>query len=318
MRRFDVCNGDADGLCAVRQWRADAPADAVLVTGLKREIALLQRVPAEAEEVLVCDIALERNHDALVRLLEHGARVCWFDHHASGEVPHHPRLEAHLDFSPGVCSSLLVDRHLHGRQRGWALVGAYGDELATAADQLATDSGFDAGRRAALRRLGRAINYNAYGEESTDPLIHPADLYALMARHADPFSLLAAEPVIAAIDRQRDDDLARAQGTQPAWHGDEACVIVLPDAPWSRRVGGAFANALAEAAPQQAQAVLRARPAGGYLVSVRAPRASPHGAQALCHAFGGSGRAAAAGIDQLPEAELGRFIDAFARARWAE
>ncbi len=317
MRRFDVCNGDADGLCALRQWRGEFPADAQLVTGLKREIALLQRVPAEAaDEVLVCDIALERNRDALLRLLACGARVRWFDHHAAGEVPRHAGLEAHLDFSPDMCSSLLVDHELHGRQRSWALVGAYGDEMTEVADRLAAGSGFDAAQRAALRRLGRTINYNAYGEQPSDPLIHPADLYALMARHADPFALLDAEPVIGSIERQRGDDLARAQGIAPAWDGDSARVVVLPDAPWSRRVGGTLANALGEAAPRQAQAVLRARPGGGYLVSVRAPRASPHGAQALCAAFGGSGRAAAAGIDRLPEAELGRFIERFSRSRW--
>ncbi|MFT3665304.1 hypothetical protein [Piscinibacter sp.] len=318
MRRFDVCNGDADGLCALRQWRAEFPADdAQLVTGLKREIALLQRVPDDAAEVLVCDISLARNRDALLRLLGHGARVRWFDHHAAGEVPQHAGLAAHLDFSPGMCSSLLVDRELGGRQRAWALVGAYGDEMGEAADHLGAAAGFDAERRAALRRLGRAINYNAYGEEPSDPLVHPAELYTLMARHADPFALLDAEPVIDAIDRQRGGDLALAHAVAPAWSGEQARVVVLPDAAWSRRIGGAFANTLGEAAPRQAQAVLRARPGGGYLVSVRAPRRSPHGAQALCAAFGGSGRAAAAGIDRLPEAELGRFVDAFTSARWA-
>lgn len=316
-RRFDVCNGDADGLCAVRQWRGEFAAQAELITGLKREIDLLQRVPLDAEEVLVCDISLARNREALQRLLERGARVRWFDHHAAGEPPHHAGLEARLDFSPGTCSSLLVDRHLQGRQRAWALVGAYGDELNEVAERLAVESGLDGERRSALRRLGRAINYNAYGEEPGDPLIHPADLYALMACHADPFTLLQAEPVIAAIDRQRDDDLAQARGLAPAWASDAARVTVLPDAPWSRRVSGALANALAEAEPRQAQAVLRTKPGGGYLVSVRAPRASPHGAQALCQAFGGSGRAAAAGIDHLPENDLARFIDRLAQANWA-
>ena len=42
MRRFDVCNGDADGLCAVLQWRLAHPEPATLVTGLKRELELLQ------------------------------------------------------------------------------------------------------------------------------------------------------------------------------------------------------------------------------------------------------------------------------------
>ncbi len=318
VRRFDVCNGDADGLCAVRQWRAERPAPSTLVTGLKREIDLLARVPVDAaDEVLVCDIAMVRNRDALLRLLEHGVRVRWFDHHAAGEVPPHANLEAHLDFAAGVCSSLLVDRHLQGRQRAWALVGAYGDEMTQEADRLADSSGFTAAQRATLRRLGQTINYNAYGEEAGDPLIAPAALYSLMARHADPLAMASEEPIVAAIDRQRDEDLARALAQKAAWRSDTAHVVVLPDAAWSRRVSGTLANALAERTPGQAQAVLRARPDGGYVVSVRAPRSAPAGAEALCRAFGGSGRAAAAGIDRLTDAEFAPFVERFAQTRWA-
>jgi len=316
-RRFDVCNGDADGLCAVRQWRLHEPAPATLVTGLKREIALLQRVPAErADEVLVCDVSLDRNRGALLRLLARGVRVRWFDHHAASQVSDDPGLEAHLDFGSEVCSSLLVDRALGGAQRAWALVGAYGDELGAVAERLAVASGFDERQRAALQRLGRAINYNAYGEEASDLRLHPADLYAVMARHADPFALLAAEPVIDEIDGQREADLRQARALAPSWQSTRARVVVLPDAAWSRRVCGVLANELAADRPDQAQAVLRARRSGDYLVSVRAPRSAPRGAAALCAAFGGSGRAAAAGIDALPSAELDRFIRAFAEARW--
>lgn len=316
-RRFDVCNGDADGLCAVRQWRLHEPAAATLVTGLKREIALLQRVPADrADEVLVCDVSMARNRAALLALLARGVRVRWFDHHAAGEVPADPALEAHLDFGAEVCSSLLVDRHLGGRHRAWALAGAYGDDMTAVADRLAADSGFDTRQRAALQRLGRAINYNAYGEEPTDVCLHPADLYAVMARHADPFALLAHEPVIEEIDLQREADLRQAQDLAPSWQSERARVVVLPDAPWSRRVSGVLANALATDRPGQAQAVLRSRRSGDYQVSVRAPRDAPHGAAALCAAFGGNGRTGAAGIDALPAAELERFIQAFAAARW--
>ena len=136
--RFDVCNGDADGLCSVRQWRLHDPSAARLITGLKRDIALLQQVPCvAASEVLVCDLSVQRNRPALDRLLEGGAQVRWFDHHWSGPVPAHQRLDAHLDFSNEVCTSLLVDRYLGGRFRAWALVGAYGDELTAVADRLA-------------------------------------------------------------------------------------------------------------------------------------------------------------------------------------
>lgn len=316
-RRFDVCNGDADGLCAVRQWRLHEPGPATLVTGLKREIALLQRVPADgADEVLVCDVSLERNRAALLHLLACAVRVRWFDHHAAGEVPDSPLLDAHLDFGAEVCSSLLVDRQLGGAQRAWALVGAYGDELTGVAERLAAASGFAESQRAALQRLGRAINYNAYGDELADVCLPPADLYAVMARHADPFSLLAAEPVIDEIDSQRSADLRQARALSPSWQSERARVVVLPDAAWSRRVSGMLANELAAERPDQAQAVLRARRGGNYLVSVRAPRSAPQGAASLCSPFGGNGRAAAAGIDALPSTELDRFMDAFAAARW--
>lgn len=317
VRRFDVCNGDADGLCAVRQWRLHEPAQSTLVTGLKREIALLQRVPADrADEVLVCDVSLARNRDALLPLLERGVAVRWFDHHDAGEVPVHCRLEAHLDFGSEVCSSLLVDRHLGGARRAWALVGAYGDALTAVADRLAAASGFDAAQRSALRRLGEAINYNAYGEQLSDVRIAPAEMYGVMSRHADPFALLAAEPVIDEIDAQREADLHQALALAPLWQGEQARVVLLPDAAWSRRVSGTLANALSDQKPDQAQAVLRPMRAGGYVVSLRAPRNRPQGAAAICAAFGGSGRAAAAGVDALPPSDIDRFVAAVAAARW--
>ncbi len=317
VQRYDVCNGDADGLCAVRQWRLHEPAAATLVTGLKREIDLLQRVPVEqASEVLVCDVSMQRNRAALDALLAAGARVRWFDHHAAGEAPVHDALEAHLDFGSDVCTSLLVDRWLEGRQRGWALVGAYGDDLVEVADRLAAGSGFTPAQRAALRRLGQAINYNAYGEEESDVCIAPAALYRIMACHSDPFTMLATEPVIDKIDAQRRADLQQALALAPSWQSDRARLVVLPDTPWSRRVSGSLANELASVRPTQAQAVLTLQRSGDLRVSVRAPRDAARGAYELCAAFGGGGRAAAAGIDALPTAELDRFVQAFSGARW--
>ena len=315
--RFDVCNGDADGLCAVRQWRLHDPSAARLITGLKRDIALLQQVPCVASsELLVCDLSMQRNRAALDRLLEGGAQVRWFDHHWSGPVPAHQRLDAHLDFSHEVCTSLLVDRYLGGRFRAWALVGAYGDELTTVADRLGEASGLDPLQRALLRRLGLAINYNAYGEDPSDVCIAPAGLYERLARHRSPWTLLRDEPVIHEIEACRRRDFRVAMGIQPHWETAQARVVVLPSAPWSRRVSGFLANALAAVHPEQAQAVLIERRDGHYTVSVRAPRTSPHGAHTVCQAFGGSGRAAAAGIDALPANALDPFVLALSQARW--
>ncbi|HJV50176.1 MAG TPA: acetyltransferase, partial [Noviherbaspirillum sp.] len=38
MTCFDVFNGDADGMCALRQLRLSEPREAIRITGLKREI----------------------------------------------------------------------------------------------------------------------------------------------------------------------------------------------------------------------------------------------------------------------------------------
>ena len=312
---YDVCNGDADGLCAVLQWRRHVPRQATLVTGLKRDIALLQRVPVErAREVLVCDVSMRRNRDALLRLLDAGAHVRYFDHHDAGPVPVHDGLEAHLDAGSEVCTSLLMDRHLGGRARAWALAGAYGDDLVTVADRLAAGSGFDAAQRTALRRLGQAINYNAYGEDEHDPLIAPADLYRTMAEWGDALAMATQAPIVAALDERRRADLAQGLALAPARRDEGSRVTILPDAAWSRRVIGSLANELAGAHPDEAQAVLRPLAPGGYAVSVRAPRSRPGGADALCRAFGGTGRAAAAGIDVLPAEALERFVRALSDA----
>jgi len=80
-------------------------------------------------------------------------------------------------------------------------------------------------------------------------------------------------------------------------------------------VQGAFANALATAAPEQAHAVLCRHAQGGYVVSVRAPVARPEGTDRLCRMFpGGGGRTAAAGIDDLAPERLPEFVRAFGEA----
>jgi len=51
---------------------------------------------------------------------------------------------------------------------------------------------------------------------------------------------------------------------------------------------------------------------GTLLVSVRAPLDRPEGADQLCRQFPtGGGRAAAAGVNQLPAEEVERFLDTF-------
>jgi hypothetical protein len=316
-RQIDVCNGDADGLCAVVQWRLAHPGPAELVTGLKRDIELLERVQAgPGDDVLVCDVSMHRNGPALRRLLGQGARVRYFDHHHPGDVPVHPQLQAHLDGDPCLCTSLLMDRFLQGRHRAWALVGAYGDNLGAVADRMADAGGWDAAQRAVLRRLGEAINYNAYGDTVADVHLPPDELFEHMHRHADPLQAWARDPVFAQLDERRCADLEQGLRAPLRWESVSTVVRELPDAPWSRRVVGVLANEMQLRDPARAQVVLKLRAQGGFLVSLRAPRDCAGSADALCRRFGGGGRAGAGGIDHLEADRVPDFLAALDQMDW--
>ena len=45
---IDVFNGDADGICALLQLRLQQPRESLRITGVKRDIALLERVNASS------------------------------------------------------------------------------------------------------------------------------------------------------------------------------------------------------------------------------------------------------------------------------
>jgi len=310
MTHFDVFNGDADGICSLLQLRFATPIDSVLITGAKRDIALLQRVDAQpGDAVTALDISVAVNRQSLLALLDRGVKIEYFDHHFAGELPKHAGLDAHLDASPGVCTGILVDRYLTGKQRIWAVVAAFGDNLAGPAQQLALSLALDSGRLADLRELGESLTYNAYGDSGADLIAHPSELYLSLLRSADPFRFMRNEPVFRQISEARRQDLEFAQQTKPEMALAGARVYMLPDAPWSRRVRGVFGNELANHSPELAHAILTPNAQGGYTVSVRAPLAKRMGADALCRQFAtGGGRSTAAGIDHLPTDQLREFV----------
>ena len=312
MTHFDVFNGDADGICALLQLRLAAPADAVLVTGAKRDIALLERVDARAgDAVTVLDVSADTNRVALASLLDRGVTVEYFDHHDAETLPTHPGLRAHIDRSAAMCTSLIVDRHLDGAQRSWAIVGAYGDNLTGPARACADALGLDDDQGRKLRELGDLLSYNAYGDAEADLVVAPERLYRALVAHRDPFAFLRDAPECRLIDDQKQADTALASLARPYATLAGGVVYVLPDEPWSRRMRGLLANDLANRFPRLAHAVITPDDSGCYTVSVRSPLERPQGADALCRAFpGGGGRRAAAGINHLPRDELDRFVAA--------
>lgn len=312
MPDFDVFNGDADGICALHQLRLAEPRVAELITGVKRDIALLKRVPAGAgDRVTALDISLKTNLDAVVRLLADGALIEYFDHHQADGMPTHPNLHAHIDTGAEVCTSLLVNRHLAGRHLVWAVVAAFGDNLADVARCEAAPLGLGASALSELQSLGECINYNGYGESSEDLFFHPAELYREVHQHADPFSFMRETATFQTLSRGYAEDMGHARAMQPTHANDVGVVYVLPNAAWARRVSGVFGNDLAVGAPDLAHAVLTQKDSG-YLVSVRAPVSVRQGADTLCAQFEtGGGRKGAAGINHLPESELPRFLQLF-------
>lgn len=316
MSYIDVFNGDADGICALHQLRLVDPVESRLITGVKRDIGLVKHVKAQAgDRVTVLDISFDKNRDEVLRVLEAGASVRYFDHHFAGDIPHQDGLEAYIDTEPNVCTSLLVNKYLDGAYLPWAVTAAYGDNLFGAAEQAAVPLNLTADKLEQLKLLGTCINYNGYGASLDDLIYTPEALYRLISGYTDPFTFIHEEPGYAQLVEGYKSDLESAAEIEPSFHDKTHALYVLPDAKWARRVGGVYANDLAQQYPQRAHAMLTAKSQGGYVVSVRAPLSNKTGADELCRQFdSGGGRKAAAGINHLPETQYDIFLNAFKAA----
>lgn len=315
MADFDVFNGDADGICALTQLRLAEPREATLVTGVKRDISLLKQVQAQpGDRITVLDVSMEKNTDPLRRVLEQGAEVFYVDHHVAGEIPDSPSLTALINEAPDVCTALLVNGYLKNRYLGWAVVGAFGDNLKKSAQMMAQQMTISEADLARLEDLGTYLNYNGYGETVADLHFTPADLFRLVSQFAEPLDFIAGAGKLHfdKLEAGYREDMARAAAIQPEVATESAGVFIFPDEPWARRVSGVYSNDLVNLYPQRAHAVLTAKNSGTYLISVRAPLSNKTGAAELCKQFPtGGGRAAAAGINDLPAEMLNRFIDTF-------
>lgn len=298
---FDVFNGDADGLCALQQLRLAQPKESVLITGVKRDHALLPRVKAHpGDSVTVVDLPVGANREALLKLLEVGVSVEYFDHHHASQVPKHALLHLKLDPAPKVCTSLLVDRYLEGRFRAWAVVGAFGDNMSATAEELARSIGLDRQTIYLLRGLGECLNYNAYGENEADLTIRPGELRKIMAPFTDPVEFMTESDAFFRIAQRRAEDLELANAVRPIVQTNRLTAVLLPDAAWARRVIGIHANHLVNSQSGRICAVLVPNGHNKLSVSLRVPDGYGVAADCLARRYGGDGRASAAGINDLP------------------
>ena len=191
MADYDLFNGDADGICALLQLRfAEPREDATLVTGVKRDIKLLQRVEPEAgDRITVLDISLDKNRDDLVRVLDAGAEVFYVDHHFPGKVPESSSLKSMINEAPNVCTAC------------WSITtcaapivngpcGYLWNNLKDSAEGLAKILKLSR-QLTLLENLGVYINYNGYGSDLDELHFKPDELYRLLSHYKNPFDFVS-------------------------------------------------------------------------------------------------------------------------------
>lgn len=311
---FDVFNGDADGILALHQFRLQTPnPEATLVTGVKREIKLLDTIQTvRNSSITVFDISLDSNRDALLHLLDQDNEITYIDHHFAGDIPGTDRLTVHIDPSPTVCTSLIVDKLLKGKHRGWAVAAAFGDNLHDSAQEAAASLSLNPEQLAELRELGELLNYNGYGADISDLHFAPDDLYRALHPYEDPFSFLAESDDLATLRQGFTEDMALAMEQEEMDPTQHNRTYSFPNAPWARRVAGVFSNLRARERKDAAHALIVENDDTTLRISVRAPLNNRKNADTLCLAFPtGGGRTAAAGINKLPAEMLDDFLDRF-------
>lgn len=314
MKYFDVFNGDADGICALHQLRlADPRPEARLVTGVKRDIRLLQKLSGIRDaHITVLDVSLDSNRDALLPLLQAGCKILYVDHHFAGKVPESENLTAHIDQSSDTCTSLIVDRLFKGKYRAWAVVGAFGDNLHSSAQQAAKSLSLNDSSVARLQELGELINYNGYGLSVSDLFYPPEELYRAIMPYADPLDFSKDSAVLSHLRKGFQGDMKAALKHEPVRTTGAGRIFEFPPEPWARRISGVFSNLKAQEKPSLAHGLLTRNPDGTYRINIRAPLLNKQGADSLCRSFvTGGGRAAAAGINALPQNQLEDFFRKF-------
>jgi nanoRNase/pAp phosphatase (c-di-AMP/oligoRNAs hydrolase) len=317
---YDVFNGDADGIIALLQLRLSQkeqqPNESTLITGVKRDISLLKQVDVNiATSVTVLDISLEKNNEALAQLLEKEVNVFYVDHHRTGEIPQSKRLVSLLDTDANTCTSLLVNKHLGGEFAPWAIAAAFGDNMENSAETLSDQHNLTLTQKSLLKELGVYINYNGYGRSVDDLHFHPADLFKKLLNYVDPFTLINEQgSVFSQLQDAYLADMNKAKSADVLVENATFKAVQLADEAWARRVSGVFGNDLANVSPNKAHAVLTLNADNSYTVSLRAPLSNKQGAGDICANFPtGGGRAAAAGINALPQEMLSDFFDSVSK-----
>ena len=276
--RWYAYNGDADGICSMVQWGLVYGIEGHRVTGVKRDIELLERVnPTPDDEIIVMDISLARNHARAVELSSQGFDITWFDHHLAGEPI--DGITTNIDTSANVCTARIVEKFL-GVESDWAQVALHGDGLSVHSS------------KPEFKELGELLNYNGYGADLSDLHFHPDDLLLLCLQAKTPQNFMDTQAFMT-LKNGFESDLSNAKNIEL-----NNGYYLLPNEAWARRVVGVMAHRINESG--DGPHVIAIDKGETLQVSIR----GIEGIGELCKMFGGGGRATAGGIDALPKSEI--------------
>ncbi|MRJ42976.1 MULTISPECIES: DHH family phosphoesterase [Idiomarina] len=317
MKYIDVFNGDADGIFSLIQWRKAFPVvESQIISGVKRDNALIQHINLEQAAgaiVTALDLSFDKNTEALRSILPSVESVFYCDHHQAKTLFEHPRLTTVIDFSPAVCTGLLVSDYLNQQHHAWAIAAAFGDSLNSVAYAECSKLSFSGKRAEQLRELGVLVNYNGYGADLTDLHFEPQGLYQALSAYDSPFDIVAdSTSPFAALRDGYAEDMQKARNAVVVAENRSVKALLLDDAAWARRISGTLGNDLAHANPDKAIVIATPNADGCTLtISLRAPKSNLQGAGDICSGFAtGGGRAGAAGVNALPMEQLDLFINA--------
>lgn len=280
--RWYAYNGDADGICSMVQWGLVYGIEGKRITGVKRDIELLERVsPNPDDEIIVMDISLARNHARAVELSSQGFDITWFDHHLAGDPI--DAIATHIDTSSDVCTARIVEKFL-GVDSDWAQVALHGDGLSVHSS------------KPEFKELGELLNYNGYGADLSDLHFHPDELLLLCLQAKTPQNFIDSQAFMT-LKNGFESDLSNAKNIEPS-NG----YYLLPNEAWARRVVGVMAHRINESG--DGPHVIAIDKGETLQVSIR----GSEGIGELCKMFGGGGRATAGGIDALPKSEIAALM----------
>ena len=319
MKYIDAFNGDADGIFSLIQWRKAHPVNDSdtqhLVTGVKRDIALLQKISNEAAPesvVTVLDVSFDKNVTDVKRILNYCDSLFYCDHHKADTIFEHKKLTTKINTEPTVCTGLLINAYLQDKYPLWAVAAAYGDGLDHIADRQAKRLQLTENQQSQLKELGVLVNYNGYGSSVKDLHFDPAEMFKVLVDYETPFDVVQdKESPFLQLKQGYSDDITQVKSSKSISSNNKLIALLLEDAAWARRISGTYGNQLAAQNPEKPVIIASYNAEGSLAISLRAPKNNPYGASTICSQFAtGGGREGAAGVNKLPETEIDTFIEA--------